>query len=240
MKKQSGFFLCKDVDKLFLIYGIEFYIQNQILLCTLIPVTNSFLVKSDNSVIKEIFKDLSFTDDEIRIIESVFHKVLVTKGTILLNADEFVTAQYYILDGCLRSYHMDTHGKEHTVQFGIKDWWISDYTAFFTSEKSIMTIEVIQDATLYRIAEHDKESLYSQIPKIDRFFRIKLERAFGAFQKRILANLSQTATERYLNFMKTYPNIEKNIKNYHIASYLGITTESLSRIRKELSSNSIS
>lgn len=192
-------------------------------------------MKSDNSVIKEIFKNLSFTDKEIQIIENLFHKVIVKKGTILLNADEFANTQYYILNGCLRTFHIDTHGKEHTVQFGIKDWWISDYTAFFTSEKSIMTIEVIQDATLYRITEKDKETLYQQIPKIDRFFRLKLERAFASFQKRILANLSQTATERYLNFIKTYPNIEKNLKNYHIASYLGITTESLSRIRKELS-----
>ena len=197
-------------------------------------------MKSDNSIIKEIFKDLNFSEEDIKIIESVFHKVIVKKGTILLRADEFVDAQYYILDGCLRAYHIDVHGKEHTVQFGIRDWWISDYTAFFTSEKSIMTIEVLQDATLYRITEHDKEYLYNEIPKIDRFFRVKLERAFAAFQKRILANLSHSATERYLNFMKTYPNIEKNIKNYHIASYLGITTESLSRIRKELSSNSIS
>jgi len=191
-------------------------------------------VRSDNSKIKEIFKDISFTEDEIEIIESIFQKVNVKKGAILLNAGDVVNEQYYILDGCLRSYHIDSHGKEHTVQFGIKDWWISDYTAFFTSEKSIMTIEVIQDATLYRITDKDKDFLYKEIPKIDRFFRIKLERAFAAFQKRILASLSQTATERYLNFIKTLPNIEKSIKNYHIASYLGITTESLSRIRKEL------
>lgn len=191
-------------------------------------------MKSDNSIIKEIFKDLSFTDAEISIIECVFHKLIVKKGTILLNANEFANAQYYILDGCLRSYHIDLHGKEHTIQFGIKDWWISDYTAFFTSEKSVMTIEVIQDAVLYKITDKDKEDLYSQIPKIEHFFRLKLEKAFASFQKRILANLSLTAKERYLSFIKTYPNIEKNIKNYHIASYLGITTESLSRIRKEL------
>ncbi|WP_296382006.1 Crp/Fnr family transcriptional regulator [Winogradskyella sp.] len=191
-------------------------------------------MQSDNSIIKEIFKNLSFTDEEIKIIESVFHKIIVKKGTILLNAGDIVDTQYYILNGCLRTYHIDTHGKEHTVQFGIKDWWISDYTAFFSSEKSIMTIEVIQDATIYKITEQDKSYLYNQIPKIDRFFRIKLERAFAAFQKRILADLSLSAKERYLRFINTYPNIEKSIKNYHIASYLGITTESLSRIRKEM------
>lgn len=192
-------------------------------------------MKSDNSKIKDVFKDLCFTPTEIKIIESVFHKVNVKKGTILLNAGDAVDTQYYILEGCLRTYHIDAHGKEHTVQFGIKDWWISDFTAFFNSEKAIMTIEVIQDATLYKISKTERDYLYRKIPKIDRFFRIKLEKAFASFQKRILANLSQNATERYISFITKYPNIEQNIKNYHIASYLGITTESLSRIRKELS-----
>lgn len=70
--------------------------------------------------------------------------------------------------------------------------------------------------------------------KLSIFFRVKLEKAFAAFQSRILRNLSQNATERYLNFIKAYPNIEKVVKNYHIASYLGITTVTLSRIRSEL------
>ena len=189
---------------------------------------------SDDSKIKDIFKDLVFNENEIELIRSVFHKVHAKKGTILLNAGDNVNEQYYIFEGCLRSYHIDTHGKEHTVQFGIKDWWISDYTAFFTSSKATMTIEVIQDAILYKISDIDKENLYQHISKIEHFFRLKLEKAFAALQKRILGNLSLTAKERYLSFITTYPNIEKNIKNYHIASYLGITTESLSRIRKEL------
>ena len=87
---------------------------------------------------------------------------------------------------------------------------------------------------MYRLSREDKEYLYAQIPKIESFFRKKLERAFAAFQKRILAELSQTAADRYNSFISAYPNIEKSVKNYHIASYLGITTESLSRIRKEL------
>lgn len=192
-------------------------------------------MRTDNSKIKEIFKELSFSDKQIKLIESVFFKVNFKKGDIILKANDKVDYQYYILEGCLRTYHMDKQGKEHTIQFGIKDWWISDYTAFFSNSNAIMNIEVIQNAILYRISRADKERLYAQIPKIETFFRKKLERAFAAFQKRILSNLSQTATERYLNFIKTYPNIEKSIKNYHIASYLGITTESLSRIRKELS-----
>ncbi|WP_299225024.1 Crp/Fnr family transcriptional regulator [uncultured Psychroserpens sp.] len=194
-------------------------------------------MRTDNSKIKEIFKDLSFSNEEIKIIESVFFKTTYKKGTIILSAGDIVDKQYYILEGCLRSYHIDAHGKEHTVQFGVKDWWISDYTAFFSTSKAIMNIEVLQNAVLYKLSKEHKEYLYAQIPRIETFFRIKLERAFAAFQKRILANISQTATERYLNFINTYPTLQKSIKNYHIASYLGITTESLSRIRKELSLN---
>ena len=192
-------------------------------------------MRSDNSKIKDIFKGLSFSEEEIKIIESVFHKTIFKKGTVLLSADDVTNIQYYIYEGCLRSYHIDTHGKEHTVQFGIKDWWISDYTAFFSKEKSIMNIEVLKDAVVYKLSKEDKEFLYEKIPRIESFFRKKLERAFSAFQKRILSNLSQTATERYTDFLKKYPNIQQCVKNYHIASYLGITTESLSRIRKEMS-----
>lgn len=191
-------------------------------------------MQSDNSVIKKIFKDLDFTEDEIKIIEPLFHKVSFKKGTIILNAGDLVDVQYYILDGCLRSYHNDTNGRQHTVQFGIKDWWISDYTAFFSSEKAIMSIEVLQDAILYKISKQDRDYLYKQIPKIDSYIRQKLEKAFSSFQKRILSYLSQSVSERYTAFIKAYPSIEQNVKNYHIASYLGITTESLSRIRKEL------
>ena len=191
-------------------------------------------MRSDNSKIKEIFKTLVFTETEIKLIESLFHKVVVSKGDILLRPGDIVDSHYYILEGCIRTFYLDNQGKEYTVQFGIKDWWVSDYTAFFLGEKAIMTVEALEDSIIYRINREDKEHLYSQIPRIDRFFRIKLERAFAAFQRRILSGLSLTAKERYLRFIKRYPNIEKLVKNYHIASYLGITTQSLSRIRKEL------
>ncbi len=189
---------------------------------------------SDNSYIKVIFKDISFSKKEIGIIESVFHKVALKKGTFILKPGDIADAQYYIFEGCLRSFYVDRHGKEHTVQFGISDWWISDYTSFFSNTKAIMHIEVIQDAIVYKISREDKEFLYSHVPKVESFFRVKLERAFAAFQRRILSGLSLTAKERYLRFISRYPNIEKSVKNYHIASYLGITTQSLSRIRKEL------
>lgn len=163
-----------------------------------------------------------------------FEKIHLPKHSLLLEAGQHVYHQYYVAEGCLRTFYIAPNGKEHTVQFAIEDWWISDYTAFFNSTKALMHIECIQDATLYKISKQDMEKLYQSMPLLETYFRRKMERAFASFQKRIIANLAQSATERYLNFIQTYPNIEQNVKNYHIASYLGITTQSLSRIRKEL------
>lgn len=189
-------------------------------------------MKNEESIVFKIFKEASFTKKEIDFIERIFQKITLKKGDVLLKPNNLVNNQYYISEGCLRAYFVEKTGKEHTVQFAIKDWWISDYTAYFTSEKSIMSIECIQDATIYEVTKENMERLYVTIPKLETFFRLKLEKAFASFQKRILGYLSKSATERYKIFREKYPNIEQSVKNYHIASYLGITTESLSRIRK--------
>lgn len=189
-------------------------------------------MKIEKSIALDIFKTFSLSQKEIDFINHKFKKITLKKGDILLDPDVIVTKQYYTLSGCLRTFFVAKSGKEHTVQFAIKDWWISDYTAFFTEEKSIMTIECLQDSIIYEISKKDIETIYTTLPRLETFSRIKLERAFASFQKRILGYLSQTAKERYLTFIEKYPSIEQSIKNYHIASYLGITTESLSRIRK--------
>lgn len=189
-------------------------------------------MKSNNSIALEIFKNISLSKKEIDFIDSKFEKISLTKGDVLLSSDTHVTNQYYVFSGCLRSFFVNSLGKDHTTQFAIKDWWISDYISFFTEEKSVMTIECLQDAQIYRLSRKDMNSLCEEIPKIETFFRNKMEKAFASFQKRILEYLSLTAKERYIKFITTYPEIEQCVKNYHIASYLGITTESLSRIRK--------
>ncbi|MDN3594250.1 Crp/Fnr family transcriptional regulator [Zunongwangia endophytica] len=190
-------------------------------------------MQPENSIVFEIFKGVSFSPHQIDLIENQIEKITLKKGDTLLKVQEIVHFQYYVNEGCLRTYFIDQAGKEHTLQFAIKDWWISDYTAFFSSTPAIMNIECIQDAILYRISKASMESLFAEIPQLETFFRKKMEGAFASFQKRILASLAQPAKERYSAFIKSYPDIEQNVKNYHIASYLGITTESLSRIRKE-------
>ncbi|WP_430412676.1 Crp/Fnr family transcriptional regulator [Kordia sp.] len=192
-------------------------------------------MQETNSIVYEIYsKELSFTKREILFIESKYERVQFEKGTIILKSGKFIKHQYFVFDGCLRTFLISKSGKEHTIQFAIKNWWISDYIGYFSESKAVLNIECIQEATLYKISKDDMEEIYAKIPKTESYIRKKLERSFASFQKRILANLSQSAKERYLNFTQEYPNIEQYVKNYHIASYLGITTESLSRIRKEI------
>jgi CRP-like cAMP-binding protein len=188
------------------------------------------------AVVHEIYHDerLSLTEDECTFIASKFEKITVQKGEIIVRLGDKIEHQFFVADGCLRAFLVSESGKEHTIQFAIKGWWLSDYIAYFSETNAVLTIECIEDAILYRITREAVEELFTRFPKIESFIRKKLERSFVSFQKRILANLSQNAKERYLNFTHDYPNIEQYVKNYHIASYLGITTESLSRIRKEI------
>jgi CRP-like cAMP-binding protein len=185
-------------------------------------------------IVKDIFKGIDLSPLEIDIAEKKFEELQVKKGDMLLTPGQFVPHQYFVLEGCLRTFFISEAGKEYTLQFAVTDWWISDYTAFFSGGKSIFHIDCVKDAVIYKISKDSMEQLYKEAPQIESFFRIKMERFFASFQKRILSDLASTAEEKYLRFVKSYPDIEKHIKNYHLASYLGITTESLSRVRSEL------
>jgi len=186
----------------------------------------------EETIIQSIFKNIFFTEKEKEIISENFHKISVKKGDVLLNDDEIVDYTYYVESGCLRAFFCDESGKEHTIQFAITDWWLSDFTAFFSKSKSIIKIECLKDAVLHKLYRDDLEEMYKEIPKLEIFFRLKLENAYASFQRRTLDKLSKSTKERYLEFISSYPEIVKHIKNYHIASYLGTTTETLSRLRR--------
>ena len=184
--------------------------------------------------IEDVFKGFSFTPAETTVVEGKFKTLHLKKGDTLLSAGQLVPYQYYVAEGCLRAYYIADTGKEFTLQFAVQDWWISDYTAFFAEGHAVLHIDCVYDAVVHQISKASMEQLYKEVPQIESFYRIKMERFFASFQRRILSDLALSAKEKYASFLKTYPNIEKHIKNYHLASYLGITTESLSRIRKDL------
>jgi len=188
----------------------------------------------ETSILHDIFSNSGLTLSELETIGEALREIRLKKGQTLINSGDTVLDTHFVSSGCLRTYFIDDAGKDHTLQFAIKGWWISDYTALFTGDEALMNIECIEAATIYKLRRKKMEELYEAIPPLETYFRKKLERRFIAHQRRTLGYLAQTAKERYLSFVQTYPNIEMKVKNYHIASYLGITAESLSRIRKEL------
>ncbi|MDW3191369.1 MAG: Crp/Fnr family transcriptional regulator [Cytophagales bacterium] len=188
----------------------------------------------EHSILEDVFTGNGISQKDLTTIGSYLKKIELNKGDFLLHKGDTVSYTHYVYKGCLRSYVIDETGKDHTLQFAIKDWWISDYTSLFSGGQALMTIQCIQDTTLYRLSRKHMVELYEEIPAFETYFRKKLEKRIEAFHQRTLGNLAQTAKERYKTFIQTYPMIEQQVKNYHIASYLGITTESLSRVRKEM------
>ncbi|OJJ16273.1 hypothetical protein BKI52_33810 [marine bacterium AO1-C] len=183
-------------------------------------------------LLTHITEQINITETEFAQSLEYFEQVHFKKKALVIRADELVDRQFFVLKGCLRSYLLDDQEREHTVQFAIENWWVSDFTAYFTGAKSILYVECLENCVLLSIHKSTLERLYKEVPTLEKFFRRKLENAFVSFQKRIISNLYKTAEERYQEFITNYPNIEQRVRNYQIASYLGITPESLSRIRK--------
>jgi len=120
------------------------------------------------------------------------------------------------------------------VQFAIEDWWINDMYSFLTQQPARYTIDALEETEVIYIEQKKWETLFERVPKFERFFRMLLQNAFIVNQERIIAAMSSTAEERYLHFLQRYPQFEQRIPQHQIASFLGITPESLSRIRKQL------
>ena len=176
---------------------------------------------------------VDLSEKEFEHILSLFNQVHFSRKQLLIKPGQEVLHQYFVVNGCLRTFMIDQDGKEHTVQFAVENWWCSDYIAYYNLEPSILYVECIEDCDLLEVRKSDLIENFNSSQKLESFFRQQLESAFVAFQKRILSNLHLTAEARYSKFLKSYPNIEQRVKNYQIASYLGITPESLSRLRNQ-------
>jgi CRP-like cAMP-binding protein len=184
-------------------------------------------------LIKKIKGNIQLSAEAEAYFHSISKERAVSKGSILIKEGQTVKNIYFVKNGCLRSYCTDKNGKEHTLQFAIKDWWISDYIAIHNNESATLTVECLTDSNIIEFNEKELNGIHSLFPEFEPFHRRNLERHVVSLHKRILNQLQLTAPERYNLFLEQYPDIEQHTRNYHIASYLGITQESLSRIRVE-------
>ena len=184
-------------------------------------------------LLEKIKSSIQLSSEAEEYLIAISNKKTIAKGSILIREGHNVDNIYFVRDGCLRSYCIDKKGKEHTLQFGIKNWWISDYIAIHNNESATLTVECLKESNVLEFNAKKLNEILTLFPEYEPFQRNLLERHVVSLQKRILNQLQLTASERYDLFLEQYPDIEQYTRNYHIASYLGITQESLSRVRIE-------
>jgi CRP-like cAMP-binding protein len=186
-----------------------------------------------NLILANISRHIQLTEEEAKFFTSLLKHRKLRKKQYLLQAGDISRYENFVIKGLLRAYTVDNKGQEHIAMFAMEDWWISDLYSFLTNTPATQHIDALEDCEVLSIEKSDLEKLYQQVPKFDRFFRIVLQNAFISSQRRILASISQSAEEQYLAFIKKYPSLEQRIPQHQIASFLGITPETISRIRSK-------
>lgn len=181
-----------------------------------------------------ISKRIDITEEEWKEYISLFTPKHLKKKEILMKSGDLCTFQVYITKGCLRTYYTDAKDHDHTMQFGFEDWWAGDLLAFITEKPAHYTVEALEDSDVLIIEKSDMLAFFERNLKFEKYFRILIQSAYVASQQRIIATMSQSAEERYLDLVKKYPHLEMRVAQHHIASYLGITPEALSRIKRNI------
>lgn len=189
-------------------------------------------------LIKNLTKYVSLTTEEAEVASSLFTFRKYRKRQYILQEGDVARHETFILNGLTRTYEIDEKGQEHIVQFGIEDWWIGDLYSFLSGAPSKYNIDCMEDTEVLQIRREQQEELYQRVPKLERHFRIIIQNAYMASVGRVAATMTKSAAERYNDFMSVYPQIGQRVPNHQIASYLGITPQSLSRIRSQASRKS--
>jgi len=184
-------------------------------------------------LLKHISEIVTLTTKESQLVGQAFKPIQLTKKQFLLQKGEYSVHMRFIADGCLKLYTIDETGDEHILQFGIKGWWLNDLYAYLTQKPATYYIQAITDSIVLQVHKDQLNILFDQIHMMDRFFRIKTQSGYVALQERTIHMMSKTAEERYSDFISLYRSMEQQIPQYMIASYLGITPEHLSTIRKK-------
>lgn len=183
---------------------------------------------------KNIEKHLSISDADFEQFIKPFYHRKIAKKQFLLRAGQICKFEGFVIKGCLRVYYLDEQGQERILYFAIEDWWITDIDSFTNNTPSILNIEALEDSEVLLITQPYKEALYAQIPMVEKLFRIMTQKTHVALQRRMISALGKTADERYLEFVEKYPQLEQRLTQLQVASYLGISHEFLSKIRKKL------
>jgi len=179
---------------------------------------------------------VSLTFEEEVMIKTYLKPKKLRKKQYLLQEGDVCKSIAFISKGVLKAYSVDDNGNEHIIQFGLEGWIISDLYSFLTGESATYNIDAIEDAELVLISKTAHEELLQKLPKYETFTRLNITGAYLAMQKRLTSIISSSLEERYANFTSLYPNIIQRVPQHMIASYMGLTPETLSRVRRRISS----
>jgi CRP-like cAMP-binding protein len=179
---------------------------------------------------QHIEKVSKLSTDEFEYVYSHFEIKKIKKGDFLIRAGEKVMHHHLVFKGCLKAYYIDDSDKIHIIRFAIKDWWITDFKAFYTETSSNLYVDCIEDAELLCISHENRTKLCKELHSIEHFFHTKITLSFVTLHERVLYLLNNNAREKYEMMLKQYPEIIQKVPKHFIASYLGVTRETLSRL----------
>jgi len=191
-----------------------------------------------DNILQNIARYVSLSNEEEEKLTSIIRTTKIKKRQFIDQPGYICKYRNYVVKGAFRSYFIDNDGKEHTVQIAIEDWFVSDFYSYITQTPATLYVEALEDSTIFQMTYDDIEGLCKEIHGLSEYFRISTEKAFAFSRKRALSNLSMTAEEKYLELLERYPDIVSRVPQKVIASYLGMTPEFMSKIRKNLSSKS--
>ncbi|MFK5983282.1 MAG: Crp/Fnr family transcriptional regulator [Flavobacteriaceae bacterium] len=184
-------------------------------------------------LLKYIKNYVTLTEVEEALLASKISSRKYLKGQYIVQQGDVCKHSNFIISGITKTYFVDDKGVEHIVMFAIEDWWTSDIGSFITQKPADYNVQCIENTEVIQFSYSNQDELFAEIPKLERLFRILIEKALVSSQKRIVNGFSLTAKEQYLQFKKQYPTIEQRVPQYMIASYLGITKEFLSKVKSQ-------
>lgn len=187
-------------------------------------------------LLESINQKVTLTTEQQALCKVFFISKSLRKRQFLLHQEDPCKYIAFVEKGVLRSYFANENGNEHILQFAFAGWWVSDINSFTTGQPSVLNIEALEDSELLLLSKENYEQILEQIPAMERYFRLLALNAMIALQRRIIGSMSQNAEEKYKHLLNTFPLIFQNVPQHMIASYLGITAETLSRIRKQIAS----